>query len=84
MEWVPSSAREKRPDKISCGSARSRGEIQWRGESSASCLGSSLPRRSRRLAFSQKFIDIAVAQREPDIEPDGVPDHLGPEAVAQT
>jgi hypothetical protein len=33
-------------------------------------------------ALGEEFLDVAVAQREPEIEPDGVPDHLGREAVA--
>jgi hypothetical protein len=33
-------------------------------------------------ALGQEFLDVAVAQGEPGIEPDGVPDHLGREAVA--
>ena len=32
-------------------------------------------------AFQQQFFDIAVAQREPVIEPDGVADHVEGEPI---
>jgi hypothetical protein len=33
--------------------------------------------------LSQEFLDVALAQGEPGIEPDGVPDHLGVQPPAK-